>query len=356
MALVLAASALVPSGSRLFACHQMQCRGRYSSGVVMVEQIPRPDGNAIPIRSVVLGLATVSSVFGLASDRELAGLITRMGDPTLDVNYFNTLVDSFVLSYGTNYLLNTLGILRPDLSESSKKLTLNGMECPITLNIGREPGTWMPKEWAASGARLSLPTTIRFSDEIVDLGFPGEDALDANGDRYAKKLYCEGGSFVGAQGEVKVRASGGAWNMEPSGIPGANTLNFFIDIPEAAARNECVPAQSTAIGECVSFLGRLAGLSIVCLPRISRRLRMHLLSSRTTPHTPSSLVSRARPSQRDPPSGSALLQLRVLGEQGGAAAGHPGRWGGHARRLQGRRRRGAWRRLRPQPGWRLDQA
>ena len=25
----------------------------------------------------------------------------------------------------------------------------------VTLNVGRQPGTWMPKDWAASGARLS---------------------------------------------------------------------------------------------------------------------------------------------------------------------------------------------------------
>ena len=60
----------------------------------------------------------------------------------------------------------------------------------ITLNIGREPGTWMPKEWAASGARLSLPMRVRFSDESVDMGFPGEEALNPGGGRYGKKVCC----------------------------------------------------------------------------------------------------------------------------------------------------------------------
>ena len=51
---------------------------------------------------------------------------------------------------------------------------LSGYEFGATLSLGREPGTWMPAEWAASGARLSLPLLVRFPDERVDLGFPGE--------------------------------------------------------------------------------------------------------------------------------------------------------------------------------------
>ena len=73
---------------------------------------------------------------------------------------------------------------------------------------------------------------------MVDLGFPGEDALNPGGSRYAKKLYCEGGRFVGSGGESVVAASGGAWSTEPSGVPGASTLNFFVDFPQDAVRND----------------------------------------------------------------------------------------------------------------------
>ena len=83
-----------------------------------------------------------------------------------------------------------------------------------------------------------MPTTVRFSDELVDLGFPSEEKICPSGSRYAKKLYCDGGSFVGPQGEVAVKASGGGWATEPSGIPDASTLNFFIDFPASASRND----------------------------------------------------------------------------------------------------------------------
>ena len=61
----------------------------------------------------------------------------------------------------------------------------------------------MGKSAPRSGARLSLPLKLRFSDEVVDLGVPGEDTING-GSRYAKRLFCEGGSFVSAQGAQTV--------------------------------------------------------------------------------------------------------------------------------------------------------
>ena len=153
-----------------------------------------------------------------------------------DIDYFGTIVDTGFLAFGASTLINQAG-LNP-ISSSSPMATLNDMECRVTLSVGREPGTWMPQDWAASGARLSLPLTVRFSEEIVDLGFPSEEALNPSGSRYAKKLYCDGGSFVGASGAVFVKASGGAWATEPSAVPGARKLNFFIDFTEGAKRND----------------------------------------------------------------------------------------------------------------------
>lgn len=187
---------------------------------------------------MVLGVLAVQAAFGLTSENEFGGLLTRLGDPTLEVNYFGTLLDAAFLSYGTSVLLNSAGVIKED--PSATMASLNGMECQLKLNIGRESGTWMPKDWAASGARLNFPLTIRFSDEVVDLGWEGEETLNPSGSRYAKKLVVtKSGSFVSANGEVVVKANDGAWATEPApGVPGASTLNFFVDFPEEAARNE----------------------------------------------------------------------------------------------------------------------
>ena len=62
--------------------------------VSMVEQIPRPEDTSFPFRSAILAFITVQSAIGLLSDNELLGLVTRLGDPTLNINYFSTLVDA----------------------------------------------------------------------------------------------------------------------------------------------------------------------------------------------------------------------------------------------------------------------
>merc|ERR1719182_1399919 len=95
----------------------------------------------------------------------------------------------------------------------------------------------MPSDWGASGGLLSLPLSLRFSDEVVDLGVPGEESLNG-GARYAKRLLCDGGSFISAQGVQRVECSGGAWATDSSPITGARSLNFFLDFPEEAARND----------------------------------------------------------------------------------------------------------------------
>ena len=204
--------------------------------IAMIEQIPKPEAGQYPFRSAILALLSVQSAFGLARQDEIAGVVTHFADPELQTNYFGTLIDTLFLSYGANILLSQAGFIKE--SPTASKVSLHDMECQVTLSIGREPGTWMPKDWAASGARLSLPMRVRFSDDIVDIGFPGEETLNPGGSRYAKKLYCEGGSFVGAQGEVVVKATGGAWSAETSEIPGASTVNWFIDFPESATRND----------------------------------------------------------------------------------------------------------------------
>lgn len=92
----------------------------------------------------------------------------------------------------------------------------------------------MPSFWAASGARLSLPIDVRFSDEQVDCN---EQNFLERGSA-AKRVYCDGGSFVGPQGEVFVKADGGAWSAAPTGSCGEHVFRFYIDFPEEAARND----------------------------------------------------------------------------------------------------------------------
>ena len=181
---------------------------------------------------------------------------------------------------------------------------IEGTQWKVTLSVGREPGTWMPKDWAESGARLSLPLTVKFTEEPVepegyatskvinaaflalvtvqsgqelqnllpgmggpdgdilgvvinagfilfgitslyrqsDEGFQGESALDVRAGM--RRIDCSGGSFVGAQGEVRVPVSGGAWTAAPTGQErGQRALRWYLDFPEEVRRNDVtIPA------------------------------------------------------------------------------------------------------------------
>ena len=127
-----------------------------------MEQIPRPDANAFPFRSAILGLFAVQSAIGLLGDREIGGVILELsGQRPIadDIDYFGTIVDSLFLVYATSTLFAQAGFTNKE-DQKSPTATMNNMEAQLTLNVGREQGTWMPKDWAASGARLSLPMKV----------------------------------------------------------------------------------------------------------------------------------------------------------------------------------------------------
>jgi hypothetical protein len=122
-------------------------------------------------------------------------------------------------------------------------LGLQGSSWKVSLNVGREPGTrFMPAGWAASGARLGLPLTVTFTDEPVKQGlFKREDGLDSEGG--IRRVECSGGSFIGRNGEVKVKVNGGAWSAAPKGAYGQRILRFYLDFPEEVVRNDAsIPA------------------------------------------------------------------------------------------------------------------
>ena len=113
----------------------------------------------------------------------------------------------------------------PKLSKASWKLS---------LSIGREQGTWMPEEWAASGARLLLPITVEFDS----VPYPGEpEALVGRTCFRVRPL--GDASFVGVGGKVTVPVRGGAWAIQPPKPPQKPALlRFWLEFPEEAKRND----------------------------------------------------------------------------------------------------------------------
>jgi len=127
---------------------------------------------------------------------------------------------------------------------------LDGTSWRLTLDVGREPGTWMPKEWAASGATLTLPIEVTFTDEILpgDGGFfdPDRDqhpAVDEIRVSASKRMRTSAGIFAGTEGAVVVNITAGAWATWPTGRCGEHRVRFYLDFPDGAQlKDVSIPA------------------------------------------------------------------------------------------------------------------
>jgi hypothetical protein len=105
-------------------------------------------------------------------------------------------------------------------------------EWTVTLNIGREPGTYMPEDWAASGGRLVLPLEVLVESEYYqEDNNKNEDYLGTNALRLS---VLEDPAFISSKGQETVKfEEEGAWKISfrRSGKVGdASKLRFWLDV------------------------------------------------------------------------------------------------------------------------------
>lgn len=110
-------------------------------------------------------------------------------------------------------------------------------EWKISINIGREPGTYMPDDFGASGARLSLPNLVVLVESETYLAENERDFLGGTGKAYDRMSVLEDPTFVSMEkGEQTVAfEDDGPWRIASrrGGKPGdACRLRFFLDVAE----------------------------------------------------------------------------------------------------------------------------
>jgi len=119
----------------------------------------------------------------------------------------------------------------------------------VMLNIGREPGTWMPKEWGASGDRLHLHLELEFSSDALlsstsgddnknNNMFPGDDFLNGRSHTKLLKVVHNEASMspTMTEGARKVRVRNGGWRVAPfEGPIGTTVLRFYVELEELAS-------------------------------------------------------------------------------------------------------------------------
>jgi len=126
-----------------------------------------------------------------------------------------------------------------DSTTSSKKATkgianlLDETTWKISLSIGREPGTWMPKDWGKSGQRLNLSFTADFTpSQLFD-----RDDFFRGGYTNAKILNVESNQItLGpslSEGQRSYKVKNGGWQVTRGDGPmGTDLLRFFIEVDE----------------------------------------------------------------------------------------------------------------------------
>mmetsp|Transcript_3738 Transcript_3738/g.6177 ORF Transcript_3738/g.6177 Transcript_3738/m.6177 type:complete len:402 (+) Transcript_3738:70-1275(+) len=103
----------------------------------------------------------------------------------------------------------------------------------ISLSIGREPGTWMPKDWGKSGQRLNLSFTADFTpSQLFD-----RDDFFRGGYTNAKILKVESNQItLGpslSEGQRTFKVKNGGWQVTRGDGPmGTDLLRFFIEVDE----------------------------------------------------------------------------------------------------------------------------
>jgi hypothetical protein len=108
-------------------------------------------------------------------------------------------------------------------------------EWRLNLNIGREPGTYMPTEWGASGARLPLSFDVLVESQSVSHEEMDKERNFIGGSGKSDLLHVlEDPVYVGMNGEhvVPLQDSGG-WKIATrrTGKPGdAGKLRFWLQV------------------------------------------------------------------------------------------------------------------------------
>ena len=132
----------------------------------------------------------------------------------------------------------------------------------VRLDVGLQPGTWMPKRypgWAESGGRLVVDADIEFTDDLLPEHLRGEPLVgpkDETGivkvnhlghDKDTKEPY-NPSTFVSEKGTQTVRFTDGGWcirrpqtdvrNAEGSKVQPGGILGFWLDCESGAVRRD----------------------------------------------------------------------------------------------------------------------
>jgi hypothetical protein len=122
--------------------------------------------------------------------------------------------------------------IRQQKSRQHPLKLLDNTRWKLMLNVGREPGTWMPKTWGVSGERLYLNIEVQFTPDQL---YEQEDFFNGvSGSKVLTVIHNEANlSPTMLEGGRKVRVKNGGWRVVPGEGPvGTAIVRFYFDLEE----------------------------------------------------------------------------------------------------------------------------
>mmetsp|Transcript_31078 Transcript_31078/g.51338 ORF Transcript_31078/g.51338 Transcript_31078/m.51338 type:complete len:306 (+) Transcript_31078:54-971(+) len=157
-------------------------------------------------------------------------------------------------------LFTTDLILALSTTPAASSSLLTNSQWQLRLNVGLEPGSWMPKRfpgWAESGARLALNVNVDFTGEPSSTR---ETLVGPKDETFVLTVCGDSGpsTFVSEQGEQQVAfAKTGGWciqrptnnirNARGSLVKPEGLLRFWLDCDSGATKRDVVLRPKTRI-------------------------------------------------------------------------------------------------------------
>jgi hypothetical protein len=122
---------------------------------------------------------------------------------------------------------------------------LQSAQCELVVSVGRIPGTAMPLEWAASGARLGFSLEVEFTKEGCTAYEMKNERLLGEARTIRSVVPLNEPSFISIKGREAIKVLPGAYGCEIQSLEAQHYLfRFFLDFPEGAVRNDVnLPAE-----------------------------------------------------------------------------------------------------------------
>lgn len=159
---------------------------------------------------------------------------------------------------------------------------LVGTSWRMKLNIGLEPGSWMPRAvdgWGSSGGRLLVDALVDFEGKSAT---EGEELVGPAGQ--TRVLRCRGGgSVVTERGEEDVHFSSGGWCVQRSfGSPSTSEglLRFWLDCPTGCAKRDIVVPRNERIFFSTSVWDDAEGVRDLLAQKLSVQEELQALTDR----------------------------------------------------------------------------